>query len=430
MNDDLNEPLQFSLQLFDNRPEILKKPVQAIHAAIANGTQTRLQRIAFNVMLKNAHKWHAENPNKDRTLYEMSREVLMEAIEYTSQNRKHLKEALKHMQDIKVEWDLLKQDGESIWVSTVLIPTVSFDKDKVYYSYAQEIKPMLLTSKVWAKLDLTIQKRFRLDCSSALYESCTRFRDNPSKLTTELSWEDWRAMIHGQVDKDSSLNEYKYFKRDKLNPAIAEINAVSDLSIELIEVREGRRKIKNLQFLVKEKPQFIAATNVDKWASEWDKKLKAIKVPAKDRVRILSAHTKEEIEAHYLYTMDRVNNTSQEKLISPGRYFVKAIEQGYAKEAAPKAKRVVPEPEYLDTIRKAFEEGRTTEAKSMYWEMSEQDKLELIGEYNESVKDEALRIPEGKKGNSNRYMVAFYMWLAKRTWGGSHHRRIVRIRTA
>ncbi|RYZ85597.1 MAG: hypothetical protein EOP06_16010, partial [Proteobacteria bacterium] len=48
--------------LFEQQPEILKKPVQAIHMAITGGIQNKTQRLAFNAMLKHALEEHAKNP--------------------------------------------------------------------------------------------------------------------------------------------------------------------------------------------------------------------------------------------------------------------------------------------------------------------------------------------------------------------------------
>lgn len=73
-----------------------------------------------------------------------------------------------------------------------------------------------------------------------------RFRTNPSKLTNELVWGDWRWVIYGEVSETSVLNEYKLFWREKLNPAIKEINERSDLTIGLIENKDGGRSVKIL----------------------------------------------------------------------------------------------------------------------------------------------------------------------------------------
>ena len=98
--------------LFDQQPEILKKPVQAIHMAITGGIQSKTQRLAFNAMLKHALEEHARNPGLETETYSISREELMRIIGYSSPNRKHLKEALTQMQKLTVQWDFLRKDGD------------------------------------------------------------------------------------------------------------------------------------------------------------------------------------------------------------------------------------------------------------------------------------------------------------------------------
>lgn len=75
-------------------------------------------------------------------------------------------------------------------------------------------------------------------------------------MTNEAPWQKWRWVVHGHVEDDSVLQEYKYFKKRKLMNALAEINALSDLNIELIETREGSRRVKNLQFRVTKKEHY------------------------------------------------------------------------------------------------------------------------------------------------------------------------------
>jgi plasmid replication initiation protein len=48
--------------------------------------------------------------------------------------------------------------------------------------------------------------------------------------------------------------EYRIFKRDTLRPAMAEINAVADIEIEMLEFKSGRF-VSDLQFTVRKKPQ-------------------------------------------------------------------------------------------------------------------------------------------------------------------------------
>lgn len=413
---DGKEPYQYTMTLFDTKPEILKKPVQAVHMAITGGVQNKTQRLAFNAMLKNAHNWHAKNPDQSRDVYEISRSELMSMIDYTSPNRKHLKDALRQMQKMTVEWDLLKQDGQSVWQSTVLLPEIGFDRETIYYSYSPGIKPMLFDPTTWARLDLRIQRSFRLDAAAALYEWCNRFRNNPSKRTNEMSWEEWRWVIYGAIDETSILKEYKIFKREKLKPALLEINAISDLEVEMLEIKEGGRRIKNLQFIVTEKKHFHLIDADDSISKEWDAKLKEMKIPSKDRLRVLSNYKLDVIEAHYRYTMTRVARPGQEKIANVGRYFLNALHNGYANDLVIDEPVPVPELDPLKTLQQAYSADRNKEASTMFAEMDDAEKEALLAEYNAVQTDAITKVPETRSKRSARLMIPFYSWLAIRTW--------------
>lgn len=405
--------------LFEQQPEILKKPVQAIHMAITGGIQNKTQRLAFNAMLKHALDEHQKNPTTNVETYSISRLELMRIIDYTSPNRKHLKDALTQMQKMTVQWDFLQQDGEAMWASCVLLPFVGFDRDRIYYSYAPQIKPMLFDSKIYARLDLRIQRTFKLDPSAALYEWVNRFRTNPSKRTNEMIWEDWRWVIYGEVNETSVLNEYKLFKREKLKPAIKEINEKSDLTIELIENKEGGRSVKYLQFTVEEKALFRLEQSADtNEKAEWDKRLDEMGIGVRDRKRILSTYSIATLESTWRFTMTRVADKSQREVKNIGAYLKRALEGKFAPEVV----ELVPASPAQDfasmqEIQSKFSRHRNTEAEAMFNEMPELDREGVIAEFNATQASKATHIPEAIDKRIARFMVPLYSWLAHKHWG-------------
>ena len=418
MNQDDSNGSQMALALlFEQQPEILKKPVQAIHMAITGGIQSKTQRLAFNAMLKHALEVRAKNPAMDSETYSISREELMRIIGYNSPNRKHLKEALTQMQKLTVQWDILRQDAEPMWASCVLLPFVAFDRDKVFYAYAPQIKPMLFDSKIYARLDLRIQRTFKLDQSAALYEWVNRFRTNPSKRTNEMGWQDWRWVIYGEISETSILNEYKIFKRDKLKPAIKEINEKSDLNIELIENRDGSRSVKYLQFIVEEKQMFRVLPDTDE-KGEWEKRLEDLGLSPRDRKKILSTYPIETIDAHWKFTMARVSDKSQPSIKSPASYLKRALEGNFAPELAEKVSSASSQGlDGMREIQMKFTQVRNAEAEAMLNEMHEVDREAVIAEYNAAQDSKPMQIPEEMDKRTPRYMVPMFAWLAKKHWG-------------
>jgi len=413
--------------LYEQEPEILKKPVQAVHMAITGGIQSKTQRLAFNAMLKHALEVHAKEPGKVIDTYSISRTELMRMIDYTSPNRRHLKEALSQMQKLTVKWDFLGQDGDAMWASCVLLPFVGFDRDHIYYSYAPQIKPMLFDSKIYARLDLRIQRGLALNVTAALYEWVNRYRTNPGKLTAEMTWENWRWCIYGEIEESSVLHEYKVFKRTKLKPAIAEINERSDLNIELIENKDGGRSVKYLQFIVEEKPLFRLETDVDQEAkAEWDKRLEDFGLTKRDRTKLLTTYTLSDIEAHWRFTVDRVNDKSQQPLKSPAAYLKRALEGRYAADAAAKSSAPTPTENIssLAEIQAAFTRARNDDANRMFIEMPDADRVAAVAEYNAQALAHE-RVPEQFEQWIPRTAIPFYSWLAQKYWGAPNAQELM-----
>ena len=59
--------------------------------------------------------------------------------------------------------------------------------------------------------------------------------------TARKSWAWWRPVLLGRPDDERLQRlEYRIFKRDTLRPALAEINALADIEIEMLEFKSGR----------------------------------------------------------------------------------------------------------------------------------------------------------------------------------------------
>jgi plasmid replication initiation protein len=104
----------------------------------------------------------------------------------------------------------------------------------------------------YTKLSIYYQGLLRSGPALALYEICRRYATNPSRVTSIEIYEYWHSALTGNPRDEPPA--YKYFKRDVLKPAIAEINSTTDIEVDLIEHKNGR-KVERLQFYVELKKQ-------------------------------------------------------------------------------------------------------------------------------------------------------------------------------
>jgi hypothetical protein len=223
----------------------------------------------------------------------------------------------------------------------------------------------------------------------------------PRKLTAVHTWEFWRTVIHGEVDENSYLNTYKLFKRDKILPAIKEINESSDLLIELIEDKNGTRKVQNLQFKVVEKPKIEGQpTNDTSPIKEFNIKeeLKELDISNHYYKKLIEKYDNNRIYRNILYLKDRIKEPNMDPVKSKGAYLLQACEFNYAgiqekqtsKETSSKG---ISAAEILSLIKKA----KVDDAIKMFNEMDADSREDLIEKYNSKVEIEASRIRSKKE---------------------------------
>jgi len=91
-----------------------------------------------------------------------------------------------------------------------------------------------------------------LYAGTSLYDICSRYRHNPSGVTSRKlpSW--WIDALSQTPSDSTKRREWRMFKYEKILPAIEEINQTTDIIIDLIEKRQGKSIIE-VQFSVRTK---------------------------------------------------------------------------------------------------------------------------------------------------------------------------------
>lgn len=419
-----------TLALFENPlAEIYKKPVQVSQMFVHNGVMTGQQLKAWNGLLKNATEQNdihinsgGDSSRSPLKVFNIPRVKLMELMGYNNTNRKPFKDALKEMQRLTAEWDVLKKDGQNLWASCVLLPFVAIDNEFVSYSFYEPIQPMLFKSTLYSHLNYDIQKKLKSDAAIKLYDWVSRYRTNPSQLTSKEDWVFWRMVVHGEVKADSYLNEYKLFKRDKLLPGIKEINEISDLLVELLEDREGSKRVKKLQFRVKEKPKFPVQNALPvSEGTAFDLKGELTKLGISNHYfnKLKNSFDENIIVANIDYLKARLSETSKDTIKNKGAYLIAACESNYAGNLN-KAASVPPKQSAESNVKSILShinKKRNDDALRMFEEMSIQEQDSLVAKYNSQDIIEDARIPMEQSKRLNRHLIPFYAWLALDTWG-------------
>ena len=223
------------------------------------GILSLLGRKVFNVLLYHTQRLGVpgenapDGDNSYKTLFWLPLSDLAKDAAFNSEDTALLKETLLKLQDIKIITDDAKGFSSDVLVASVkIVPGKHGKKTMLGWGLHPATEAILRNPDFYTRLSIYYLTSLRTTAGIALYENSKRYITNPSRLTRREAWEWWHDVLTGQP-VGGEKPEYKYFKRDVLKPAIAEVNK-TDIRVELIEHKDGRR-IAELQFKVERELQ-------------------------------------------------------------------------------------------------------------------------------------------------------------------------------
>lgn len=231
--------------------QIVKRPNETI-GIVPNGKQriTLLVRRLYSVILLFSQQ------QGEREEYSAALADMLSAAHSSGSNRAQVKEVLRDIRAIGVDWNV--RDGEhEVWKNVGLIEEPGLIDGRgtptiVTWKLPKLIRARLLDPRgFFTRISLEMMTRLRSGASIALYEICCQYVSNDhgkgeGGLTNRAPIAEWMPRLTGSR---KAAYEYKFLKRDVLLTAIEEINEITDLKVELIEHKIGRR-VGELQFRV------------------------------------------------------------------------------------------------------------------------------------------------------------------------------------
>jgi len=187
--------------------------------------------------------------------YEVDLSYFKWLMRYDSRNIKHLRSIVNEAQNAKLQVTETPEDREphedDFWGQVQLIGMVTFPKGRIKFDVHKKLVPYIRdprTSSHW--LSLRISTAFTRSLGRAIYDRVLPWV--PAGRTDWIPLETMRAWP-GKMGANAAI--FKYFKRDWLEPAVKEINEVSDieLSYETRTESTSSRKIDRIRFVLKRK---------------------------------------------------------------------------------------------------------------------------------------------------------------------------------
>ncbi len=240
-------------------PREFRKTNEAIGLRLREGRLSLLSRKLLNVMMYHAQGLKQpglnapiDTPAAKKYFWVPLADLARDAA-YGSKDVEFLKQQIEELQNVRI---LMEDDRR--WTSENLVASVTFVNPggankfggRMWFGFAfpPEVHEMVMAPGTYTRLSIVYQGLLRSGPALALYEVCRRYASNPSKLTFIETCEYWHGVLTGSPVSENTT-PYKYLKRDVIKPAMAEINALTDIQVELIEYKNGRR-VERLQFKV------------------------------------------------------------------------------------------------------------------------------------------------------------------------------------
>ncbi|KKM71662.1 hypothetical protein LCGC14_1428350 [marine sediment metagenome] len=321
----------------------VKKNVAAIHVS---GKLTLLQRKLSNVLLLNAYDMLITQPK-----HSIDARTLAMMIGYNSNDMATLQGALRGLAETVAEWDMLDEKGRQEWGVSALLSYAKIKGGICEYAYSPALAEKLHDPKVFALINLNIQKRFASGHGLALYENCYRF-----VRTGSTGWwplETFRRLMG--VDDSAYYESFKHLNAKIIKPATDEVNRTSNIEITP-EFRKKGRAVSDLRFLIRENPQ-LAMFDIDDGEALRDsdvyRDLLAQGVSDRLARQWISEHGAEDVAAKLAYV------AQQPDVVNPAGYLRTALAKDFAPAPPKPAKRARAQPTPTPEAVQARDKRRT-----------------------------------------------------------------------
>lgn len=347
---------------------------------------------------------------------------------YDSTNHKYLKQTIRNVQQTLIDVQIDNEDTDTAkeqWASIPYINEVYFTGGKIYFTVPKSLRKQLQQPKSFTYLSLRISNAFTSEYAHNLYERCSAYHFQGA--TPWWSVEEFRQVTN--TSELSSYDEFKTLKRKVIQPAIDQINELSDIYIEL-ETRSvsGSKKIGWLRFVI------------DKNAHG---KLVLTKPLDEDTFQILreefalSSNEISDISQNYDYdyirskidfTRHRIEQATKKGsgIEYPGRYFLTALKQDLNLPKATKtavAEQTAIQSQIEQSAQAVAEESQSKiDRISVYLQSTSADELKNLMEgfrksqfftpFRKRIGDDPIDLDENKAVRS-----AFHSYVAKTVAG-------------
>lgn len=382
----------------------LNKAVTALAIEPLTMAFTANGRKAYNVML-----WMSQRSSPDSDGgYSSPVTSIVRGFDPKSRNQGRIRRYIEQMTQTTVLWrDLsrpppqhgLFDSGEEVEPSQELriFPLLSEariytrnNQEWVTWFYPPTIRDQLLSPEQWANLRLSSISKLSTYTAIALYEICARYKNNPGNLTSRHPPEFWVAVL--REGGPGKLREYRKFKNEVLLRAILDVNANTEITVELIEHRRGA-SIAWVQFRVVKKTEAPAGAPAQPVDVTLAFRAAAVGIAERDLDAMLERFSPKQVEQALLTIEQQLSNPLAPPILHRAGYLRRLLVDAHPTppSAQPgEAAQMLAQRQALDAAAKALDERRFRDLSQSFAALDEATRTEFIAGYLHSQKDRLL----------------------------------------
>jgi hypothetical protein len=233
-----------------------------------------------------------------------------------------IREAQKSAVQVNVVDSLNPEDDN--WVSVPMLGAAGIRKGQISFKIPTELRSQLRDPERYSLLSMRVLAGFSSIYALELYERLSVFKQDGHTPWWQL--DEFRELI--KVDGLKSANDFRYFRRDIIDPAIKQINETSDIDISL-ELRRTGRFYSHLRFVISTSRNHLLLTSISAskelyliLTSEFGLSDAELDEIAKNRETWPDDRLRDAIE----FVRHRCTTS---KVLYPAKYLMTAIRDGY-----------------------------------------------------------------------------------------------------
>ena len=325
----------------EDRGREVRKHNTEIGYRVQSGHLSLLSRKLINVLLYYAQRMRGTEDAEGKYWVEVAK--IVKDAKFNSRDYELLRESLDELQSVKI----IRPTENGGITSDVLIPSFTLDnvihgsnealpagqkkrggKLVVGFSLPMGVKELLLNPRSnYTVLPIVYVASLRTIGGLVLYEITKRYSTNPSGVTNRETWQWWWKILTG-APEGAAPPEYKYFKRDVVKKAVDEINAVTDLRVELLEFKEGRW-VKELQFAVEVSKQGSFDLDPPPIDNALLSRITALGVSTAEAEKLIQRHSEDDLKNNLDLVEARLANKALPELGSSAAYLKTALKNQF-----------------------------------------------------------------------------------------------------